>query len=132
MAGRKTATLNLRIDPTVKDAVDGATFAAFYVMLSYFLTGEHRPYSLPNATFSRPHPRKNVLRDGWGAWEIAARYSFLDLDSRGVEGGVLHDWTLGLNWYLNHHTRLMFNYILSHPEGLDLAHIWQFRWQLTF
>ena len=54
------------------------------------------------------------------------------LDSKNVEGGVLHDWTVGLNWYVNHYSRVMFNYVLAHPEGHDFAHIVQMRFQIAF
>ena len=45
---------------------------------------------------------------------------------------MLHDWTVGLNWYTNHYSRVMFNYVLAHPEGLDIAHIAQMRLQIAF
>ena len=107
-------------------------FPAFYVMTSYVLTGEQRRYREQVGAFGRVHPDNPFPLEGWGAWEVAARYSYLDLDSRDVQGGVLHDWTLGVNWYLNHYFRAMFNYVLTHPEGLDLGHIWQFQWQVNF
>ncbi len=88
-------------DPTVKDAVDGATFSAFYVMLSYFLSGEHRPYNLSSATFGRPQPRKNALRGGWGAWEIALRFSYINLNDaealNPTRGGKENNLTFGVN-----------------------------------
>jgi len=92
-------------------------FWGYYIFASYFLTGEHRPYS--NGSFGRVKPRRDFdLKDGgWGAWELAARWSYLDLnDSLGqsrVRGGKLGDMTLGGNWYLNPHARVMLNYIYS-------------------
>jgi phosphate-selective porin OprO/OprP len=70
--------------------------------------------------------------NGPGAWELTGRYSYLDLDSGGIEGGVLHDWTAGMNWYFGQHARLMFNYVLAHPESFGFEHIFQTRLQLTF
>ena len=69
---------------------------------------------------------------GEGAFELATRYSYLDLDSAGITGGRLHDWTVGLNWYASLNMRMMFNYIVAHPEGFDYEHILQARLQLTF
>ena len=95
---------------------------------------EHRVYDTGKAAFGRVKPTHNFnpSEDHWGAFELAGRYSYLDLDSSGVDGGKLGNATLGLNWYLNHYSRVMFNYVLTHPEGLDFGHIWQFRWQVNF
>jgi phosphate-selective porin OprO/OprP len=53
---------------------------------------------------------------GWGAWEIAARYSVVDLNDRlgfadGVAGGKQEVFTAGLNWYVNRNVRFMLNYL---------------------
>ena len=37
----------------------------------------------------------------WGAWEIAARWSDLDLTDGSVEGGDMQILSLGLNWWLS-------------------------------
>ena len=68
--------------------------------------------------FGSVHPDEPFWWEKAGAFEIAGRYSYLDLDSAGINGGVLHDWTLGLNWYTNRNSRVMLNYIAAHPEGL--------------
>ena len=90
-------------------------FSGWYLMASWILTGETKtylPYALNNnmATFANPRPNAPFAFDGkhWGAWEIAARYSDLDLDWRAgtpgaacgggcVRGGEQRIWTLGLN-----------------------------------
>ena len=113
-------------------AFDDRVFAGFYGMASYVITGENRLYREQIGAFGRIYPDNPFPLEGWGAWEVAARYSYLNLDSEDVQGGELHDWTLGVNWYLNHYSRVMFNYVLSHPEGLDNAHIFQLRLQFTF
>ena len=49
-----------------------------------------------------------------GAWEVAARYSVVNLnDNRTVIGtaGQLTEYTLGLNWYLNPNMRVQWNYV---------------------
>src|SRR5262249_54591206 len=51
---------------------------------------------------------------GIGAWQIGARYSWLDLNDQGINGGVIQDVTLGLNWFLNPYMKWQFNL-----EGLD-------------
>ena len=107
-------------------------FPSFYVMGSYVLTGEHRSYRPQVGAFGSVHPARSFPAYGPGAWELTARYSYLDLDSAGINGGVLHDWTAGLNWYANQHARVMFNYIAARPEGFGFEHILQLRVQLNF
>lgn len=84
-----------------------------YVYASYFLTGEHRNYETSNGRFGQLEPKRNFNpgKGGWGAWEIATRYSILDLDDRNVRGGKLWGVTAGLNWYLYPNMRWMLNYV---------------------
>src|SRR5262249_47255157 len=67
-----------------------------------------------NAWFTWDEDRRH-LNWGWGAWELAARYSYTDLnDGTGlqrVEGGIMHGFTAGLNWYLNNALKLQFEYV---------------------
>ncbi len=110
-------------------------FQGFYIMGSYFLTGEHRPYNKKTGTFGRVKPKKNFSNKpggGKGAWEIAARYSYLDLDDKSVDGGRLQDFTLGVNWYLNPNTRIMWNYIFADLADGGDADIFQMRFQIDF
>src|SRR5262249_29258200 len=48
---------------------------------------------------------------GRGAWEVAVRYDWLDLNDKNITGGIQEDWTLGLNWYLNNNFKIQFDYI---------------------
>ncbi|HEX6202466.1 MAG TPA: porin, partial [Thermoanaerobaculia bacterium] len=73
-----------------------ADFAGYYVFGSWFLTGESRPYD--DGAIGRLKPAR-PFGDGTGAWELAARWSSLDLTDSGIPGGELDDLTLGLNWY---------------------------------
>lgn len=88
------------------------TFQGAYAYISYFLTGEHRNYNQSNACFDRVKPKHNFdLKGGWGAWEVAFRWSYLNLNSKGIFGGIENDYTAGLNWYLTPNARWMFNYV---------------------
>jgi hypothetical protein len=64
---------------------------------------------------------------GSDAWEVALRWSYLDLNDGAIQGGYLDDTTVGLNWYLHAYMRMMFNYIyadLNDPvAGESDAHI---------
>jgi len=75
-----------------------------YLAASWLLTGESRPYSSGNVANPKP-------ANGYGAVELAARYSTLDLDDRGIAGGRQHDWTFGANWYLTPFVKLQANYV---------------------
>jgi phosphate-selective porin OprO/OprP len=98
----------------------------YYVFFSYFLTGEHRPYDPAVAAFGRIKPYENFFRvrtadgvcGGRGAWELAARYSNVDLVNGNLNGGNLDQITLGVNWYWNPNMRLMFNYIWTDRDIL--------------
>jgi len=110
--------------------VSDSTFNAASVQASYFLTGEHRPYKKTEGIFDRVKPKKNWGDDGGlGAWEVAARYSYLDLTDGPVRGGRLRDLTMGLNWYLNPNVRMMWNYIWADPtrNGDISAFMWRFQ-----
>lgn len=103
------------------DQVDGPPlfFNASMAQLSWFLTGEHRPYDTHMGTHKRMPVRDEffLLRSdpgkGWGlgAWELAGRFSNIVLNDKNIQGNNLTDFTCGLNWYLNPYTRMKFNYI---------------------
>jgi phosphate-selective porin OprO/OprP len=46
-----------------------------------------------------------------GAWQIAARYSYLDLTDENVLGGVGSNFTFGLNWFWTPFSKVQVNYI---------------------
>lgn len=116
-------------------------FPTAYGQLAYLLTGEIRPYNRTAGVFGRVEPLRILNREGWGAWEVAVRCSYLDLNQVGVTGngapgGRLTDLTAGLNWYLAPHAKLQFNYISAHVDrlgaGLSDTNIFAFRAQVDF
>ena len=53
---------------------------------------------------------------GFGAWEVAFRYSTIDLNDQlgfasGASGGRQTIYTAGLNWYVNSNIRFMVNFL---------------------
>jgi phosphate-selective porin OprO/OprP len=95
-------------------------FDSFMVQASYFLTGEHRRYYrptgihervIPNTNFMRTRDKDGCINMGPGAWEVAARYSWIRLNDQNIAGNNLYDVTLGVNWYWNAYARMKFNYI---------------------
>ena len=103
-------------------------FDGGYIYASYFLTGENRKYNRKEAIFDRVKPFTNFFRvrtedgcveTGKGAWEVAYRVDYLNLNTLVGGAGRVTDQTLGLNWYLNPYTRMMLNYV--HSETTDYA-----------
>jgi len=102
------------------------SFDGFYLMASYFLTDDERPYDADDAEFAGIIPQGE-----YGALEMALRYSTLDLnDSDGgvnFDGGESVSYTLALNWYINNNFQLKTNYIhtkyddKSDGDGNDYA-----------
>ena len=70
--------------------------------------------------------------EGSGAWELAVRYSETDLTDGPIVGGELRGLTLGINWYPNPATRMMFNYIRSTVQDVGDVDAAIFRAQIDF
>ncbi|WP_175517095.1 OprO/OprP family phosphate-selective porin [Planctomicrobium piriforme] len=90
----------------------------WYVESLYFLTGEHREYEAKRGAFGRVIPRENFsFRKGLGAWQLGVRYSRLDLKNGLMDGGLVQDVTLGVNWFLNPNMKLQGNYVFTDREA---------------
>lgn len=135
--------------------LDGA-----YFQCGYFLTGENAGYNkqfgvmdynvTPFSDFFGLGRHKCIC--GWGAWEVAWRWSYLDLSridatpatppaNAGTSGnnanpGILNESTLALNWYWNKYTRVQFNWINadynSNFYGRSNTDIYALRFQVEF
>jgi len=79
-------------------------FRGWYAEASWFLTGERAHYR--EGKFIRP----NILSDK-GAWQVAFRFSTIDLNDEDVEGGTEKNLSFGINWYSKTHWRFMANVI---------------------
>ena len=97
---------------------------AWQLAATWFLTGEEASFRgfKPDSLFA-------VGKDGWGAFELAARYHQLSIDGAAFEGGAASfadpavsarkatGYTLGLNWYLNQNVKWVLNYEHTIFEG---------------
>jgi phosphate-selective porin OprO and OprP len=94
-------------------------FDGFYASAGWFLTGETRPYDLTEGVFGRVIPRRNFNwgQGGWGAWELAGRYSYVNLNSADVQGGRFSMLMAGVNWYPHSHVKCRFDYGHGHVSG---------------
>ncbi len=93
-------------------------FGGAYFYLSYFLTGEHIPYTRTSSTIGRVKPFENFFlvdncfgghSTGWGAWNVAVRYDYLDLSDDNVLGGIGSAWTTALNWHWTPYSKVQFD-----------------------
>lgn len=95
-------------------------FHGGYVYVSYFLTGEFIPYNRKTGTIGRVKPYENFFLvdrcsgghgHGWGAWNVAVRYSYLDVSDDDVLGGVGSAVTFATNWFFTAYSKVQFNLI---------------------
>ena len=120
-------------------------FWGAYAELSWWVTGENRRYLRGRGVFSRVVPKRRFdpEADRWGAVELAARYSWLDLSDGGIRGGTLEEWSVALNWVLFSNFRVSNNYVLSRTRDRastleepiaesGIAHSWVTRFQIDF
>jgi phosphate-selective porin OprO/OprP len=110
-------------------------FKGFYAYLSYFPTGETRPYDTTEGIFGRVRPKRNFSFKNrvYGGCEIAARFSHLDLNDGDIQGGRMNIATAGLTWYLMAILRVKFNYQYADVHDTDQdgrVHIFQARFEI--
>ncbi len=90
-------------------ALDSPSFAGYYVIASWILTGETRPYDR-NVGYAR-----RIIPTGyWGAPELVMRLSHVDLNNKTIAGGEYDRVMLGMNWWAT--TRWKF--------GVSWGHTW--------
>jgi phosphate-selective porin OprO and OprP len=91
-------------------------FSGYYVYATWYLTGESRAASYRTdyrrpGTFDQIEINHPLSAGGTGAWEVGARFSELNLNDAGIQGGREQDLTVGLNWYPDVGIRFMANWI---------------------
>jgi phosphate-selective porin OprO/OprP len=94
---------------------------AWQVQATYILTGEHK-------SFTSPTPKRSFdpRNGGWGAVELAARVGDFAAERGVYSYGLMdptksarraHEWTGGVNWYLNRLLRISLDYGRTSFEG---------------
>jgi phosphate-selective porin OprO/OprP len=115
-------------------------FHGWYVQGVWVITGEPRPYNPAEGRFDAPKMNYNFNPSAgtYGAFELAARYSDLDLNYHtcglgkavpaspaacfdAVNGGEQKISSIGLNWYLNPDMRMMFDLQHVNIDRLNAA-----------
>ncbi len=100
------------IRTVLQRAGQNVSFDGGYLMASYFLTGEKYGYDAKMGIQTLP-----VVNSSQGAWEVAARYSMTDLNSKFVQGGKLNSYDFGVNYYPNNYVKLMVNYVFNQTDS---------------
>lgn len=128
--------IRTEVDRNVDDSL---VFDGYYGYASWFLTGESRNYKANKGIFDILVPNNpfSLASGGLGAWELAARYSEIDLNDDAVSGGRERNITAGLNWYPNSYIRFMANYIHvleidGGPHDEEDLDIFQLRAQVAY
>lgn len=113
---------DIAVDRRNKPAnISDPKFSGWYVEGGWVLTGEARKYNPANFAFDAPtitnpfDPKAGT----WGAWELAARYSVLDLNHHEyatvaadrVRGGLQEIATVGVNWFPNSVVKFSLDYL---------------------
>jgi phosphate-selective porin OprO and OprP len=147
---------------TALNQLNGPTVAYYgaYAQTGIFLTGESAGYNKqtgvldynvkPNSEFVGTGTHGRMC--GWGAWELAARWTYLNLAATNYtpgnvlpgpagppanpDPGALNESTVALNWWWNQYTRVQFNWIHTMLEnnanGFSAMDIFATRFQIEF
>lgn len=90
-------------------ALNDYTFKGYYLQASYFLTKDKKRFNQNTSTIARIKTK--------GALELAARYSYLNLNDKDELGGTQRDYNFGLNYYINNEFKAMINYVVAEPKS---------------
>jgi phosphate-selective porin OprO/OprP len=111
------------------------TFTGGYMQLAYTLTGENRAYDKRNGALARdyfkngPYTNAWFTRDsdgglnwGWGAWELAGRWTYTSLNDgvgpTAIRGGDMQGIGVMMNWYMNRDLKVQFNWNYDYRYNL--------------
>lgn len=98
---------------------------AWQIAASYLLTGE-------DASFKGVKPKHafDIDHNGWGAWELVARYQENHIDDKAFSDVVntryadprtnaksAKSWAIGTNWYLNQNVKIALDYEQTSFDG---------------
>ena len=112
----------------------GLEFDGGYAEASWVITGEPRRYLPASGAFGNPAPARpfSLRNGGYGAFELAGRYSHINLNDKvtrgrsaastgGVYGGIQDIYAVGVNWYLDDHFRFLLDYDIIDVDHLNTA-----------
>ena len=97
-------------------AVGNPVFDAYYATFSWIISGETRPYDR-----TRGYARRVMPTHRWGAPELVAEFSHVDLNGGTVQGGTFDRFGIGANWWATRRWKL----------GVGWGHILLYRFGTT-
>ena len=107
------------------------SFQAGYVEGAWVINGKGRPYRIAPPYGSefgvlqgvQVEDSQRISQGGIGVWEVAARYSAIDLRTTGLRGGAEQDVSAGINWYPDRNIRMMADYVhaSANPAAFTIA-----------
>ncbi|MFO0936890.1 MAG: porin [Gemmataceae bacterium] len=110
-------TLNPAITPNQNYVFNGG-----YIQVAYTLTGETRGYDKRLGALSRAYYGPDGPFHSYGAWEVAARYSYVNLNdgfgANRIQGGTINGVSVALNWYLNNNFNMMFDWTYNERSNV--------------
>ncbi len=89
----------------------------YYVTAGWIVTGEQREYKTGDGTFDKIKPA-----NPGGAWELFARYDFLDVSDTAanpliaIDAGDATTITAGVNWYATSGVKVALNYVHAETD----------------
>ena len=93
-------------------------FSGYHITGSWILSGEMRGYNKKSGIMGQIPVARSVYHGGWGAWELSARFSSLDLTDGPVDGGEMDIFSVGLNWWLSPIFNVNLNYrFIDNDQG---------------
>lgn len=111
-------------------SIHGGDFVA-----TWCVTGEARAYNTVQGAFREVIPKRPLFSGGFGAVELVARFSDIDLDNQLISGGKFKRFTPMVNWYLTDYLRLEAAYGVGRLDRFNLkgtTHFFQTRLQFEF
>ena len=112
--GPVTAQAEYALTQVRRESGADLDFSASYAQLAWVVTGEVRGYKPETGVLEGIRPNGAV------AWELAARWSALDLTDGTVKGGAERNASFAINAYVGPNVKLSLNYVdvLSVKGGL--------------
>ncbi|MGI9287975.1 MAG: OprO/OprP family phosphate-selective porin [Pseudomonadales bacterium] len=89
----------------------------YYVTAGWVITGEQRGYKTAEGVFDKIKPANPV-----GAWEVFARYDFLDVSDTAaspqiaIDAGDASTITAGVNWYATNGVKVALNFVHAETD----------------
>ena len=90
--------------------LENPSFSGWHILASWALTGEVRPYVRRHGVFGQLPIAQDVDSGGHGAFELALRWSEIDLTDGAIDGGEMQVAKVALTWWLRTTTNVSLNY----------------------